>query len=78
MVNEITRIAAHAIVVTADVIGVSGSAFAADMTGAEMKAFLSARPTIWKPPRHSSTGRPAKVALVSREEKVCAQIVKIA
>ena len=35
------RIAARAIIITAGVVGFMGSASAADMTGAEIKAFLS-------------------------------------
>ena len=37
------RIATHVIIVAAGVVGLVGSAFAADMTGAEIKAFLKLR-----------------------------------
>jgi hypothetical protein len=39
----IMRIAAHTVLVTAGVIGLIGSALAADMTGADIKALLSGK-----------------------------------
>jgi hypothetical protein len=40
------RFATQALVVSAGVIGLMGSALAADMTAAEIKTILSARPPI--------------------------------
>jgi len=51
------RLAAHAIVVTAGVIGLMGSAFAADMTGPEIKAFLSGKTVYLETTAASSSGQ---------------------
>ena len=37
------RIATHAIIVATGLVGLIGSALAADMTGAELKAFVSSK-----------------------------------
>ena len=41
--SKIMRIAARAIIVTTGVVGLIGSALAAEMTGADLKAFLSGK-----------------------------------
>src|ERR1700683_894941 len=55
--NKIMRLAAHAIVVTAGVVGLIGSAFAAAMTGLEIKAFLSGKTVYLETTTASSSGQ---------------------
>ena len=50
-------IVARAIVVTAGVVGLVGSALAADMTGAEIKAFLSGKTVYVETTAASATGK---------------------
>ena len=50
-------ILARAIVVTAGVVGLVGSALAADMTGAEIKAFLSGKTVYVETTAASATGK---------------------
>jgi hypothetical protein len=57
------RLAAHAIVVTAGVIGLTGSAFAADMTGPEIKAFLSGNTVYLETTAASSSGQAGNAAI---------------
>ena len=58
------RIGAHATIVTASVaagaVGLIGSAFAADMTGAEIKAFLSGKTAYLETTAASATGTPGQ------------------
>ena len=51
------RIAAHAIIVTTGVVGLIGSALAADMTGAEIKAFLSDKTVYLQTTAASASGQ---------------------
>ena len=51
------RIAAHAIIVATGVIGLTGVALAADMTGAEIKAFLSGKTAYLETTAASSSGQ---------------------
>ena len=51
------RIAARAVIVAAGVIGLSGAALAADMTGAEIKAFLSGKTAYLETTAASSSGQ---------------------
>jgi len=50
------RIAAHAIIITTGVVGLIGSALAADMTGANIKAFLSGKTTYLEATAASAAG----------------------
>ena len=50
-------ILARAIVVTAGVVGLVGSALAADMTGAEIKAFLAGKTVYVQTTAASATGK---------------------
>jgi hypothetical protein len=50
------RIVARAIIVTAGVVGLIGSALAADMTAAEIKAFLSGKTVYLQTTAASATG----------------------
>jgi hypothetical protein len=50
------RIAAHAIIVTTGVVGLFGPALAADMTGAEIKAFLSGKTAYLEATAASASG----------------------
>ena len=50
-------IVARAVVVTAGVVGLVGSALAADMTGAEIKAFLSGKTVYVETTAASATGK---------------------
>ena len=58
------RIGAHATIVAASVaagaVGLIGSAFAADMTGAEIKAFLSGKTAYLETTAASATGTPGQ------------------
>jgi hypothetical protein len=51
------RIATRAIVLTTGVVGLIGSALAADMTGAEIKAFLSGKTVYLETTAASSSGQ---------------------
>ena len=51
------RIAAHAIIVTAGAAGLIGSALAADLTGAEIKALLSGKTVYLEATAASSSGQ---------------------
>jgi hypothetical protein len=57
------RLAAHAIAVTAGVVGLVGSAFAADMTGPEIKAFLSGNTVYLETTAASSSGQAGQAAI---------------
>ena len=50
------RVATHAIIVTAGVVGLIGSALAADLTGAEIKAALSGKTVYLETTAESSSG----------------------
>lgn len=54
------RIAKHAFVVTTGVIGLIGSALAADMTGTEIKAFLSGKSVYLETTAASAVGKPGQ------------------
>jgi hypothetical protein len=51
------RIVSRALIVTAGVVGLVGSALAADMTGAEIKAFVSGKTAYLETTADSSTGK---------------------
>jgi hypothetical protein len=51
------RLAAQAVIVTAGIVGLIGSAFAADMTGPEIKAFLSGNTVYLQTTAASSSGQ---------------------
>ena len=51
------RIVARAIIVTTGVVGLIGSALAADMTGADIKAFLSGKTVYLETTAASATGK---------------------
>jgi len=51
------RIAAQVVIVTSGVVGLIGSAFAADMTGAEIKTFLSGNTVYLQTTAASSSGQ---------------------
>lgn len=53
-------VVARAIVVTAGVVGLIGSALAADMTGAEIKAFLTGKTIYLETTAASATGKPGQ------------------
>jgi hypothetical protein len=57
------RIATRAIIVATGVIGLVGSAFAADMTGAEIKAFLSGKTVYLETTTASSSGQAGQAAI---------------
>ena len=54
------RIAARVIIVTTGVVGLIGSALAADMTSAEIKAFLSGNTIYLETTAASATGKPGQ------------------
>src|SRR5438876_435943 len=54
--NKIMRIAARAIIVTTGVFGLIGSALAADMTGADIKTFLSGKTAYLETTAASASG----------------------
>ena len=54
------HIVTHAIIVTTGVVGMFGSALAADMTGADIKAFLSGRTTYLETTAASASGKPGQ------------------
>ena len=54
------RIVARAIIVTTGVAGLFGSALAADMTGADIKAFLSGKTVYLETTAASATGKPGQ------------------
>jgi hypothetical protein len=54
------RIAAGAIIVATGVVGLVGSVLAADMTGADIKSFLSGQTTYLETTAASSTGKPGQ------------------
>jgi hypothetical protein len=51
------RILACALILTASIFGLVGPAFAADMTGAEIKAFVSGKTAYLETTADSSTGK---------------------
>jgi hypothetical protein len=57
------RIAAHAIIITTGVIGLIGSALAADMTGADIKAFLSGKTAYLETTAASASGVAGQVVI---------------
>jgi len=57
------RLAAHAIVVTAGVVGLVGSAFATDLTGPEIKTFLSGNTVYLETTAASSSGQAGQAAI---------------
>jgi hypothetical protein len=61
--NKIMRIGAHAIVVTAGVVGLMGSAFAADLTGPEIKTLLSGNTVYLETTAASSSGQAGNAAI---------------
>jgi hypothetical protein len=54
------RSAAHAIIVTTGLVGLFGSALAADMTGAEIKTFLSDKTAYLETTAASASGQPGQ------------------
>jgi hypothetical protein len=62
------RIVARAIVVTAGVAGLIGSAAAADMTGADIKAFLSGKTAYLETTAASVTGTPGQGVIYWAED----------
>ena len=66
------RIDARATIVAAGVaaraVGLIGSAFAADMTGAEIKAFLSGKTAYLETTAASATGTPGQGVIYSAED----------
>jgi hypothetical protein len=50
----------RAIIIAIGVVGLIGSAFAADMTGADLKAFLSGNTTYLETTAASATGKPGQ------------------
>jgi hypothetical protein len=57
------RIAAHAIIITTGVVGLIGSALAADMTGADIKAFLSGKTAYLETTAASASGVAGQVVI---------------
>jgi len=57
------RIATHAIIVAAGVAGLIGPAFATDMTGPEIKAFLSGKTVYLETTAASSSGQAGQAAI---------------
>jgi hypothetical protein len=57
------RIAAHAITITTGVVGLLGTALAADLTGAELKAFLSGK-TVYLETTAASAGGAAGQGMI--------------
>jgi hypothetical protein len=57
------RIATHAVIVVGGVIGLIGSAFAADMTGAEIKTFLSGNTVYLETTAASSSGQAGQAVI---------------
>jgi hypothetical protein len=55
--TRIMRIAAHTVIVTTGVIGLIGSALAAEMTGADIKTFLSGNTAYLKTTAASASGQ---------------------
>ena len=51
------RVTAHTVIVTTGVIGLVGSALAAEMTGADIKTFLSGNTAYLKTTAASATGQ---------------------
>ena len=62
------RIVARAIIVTAGVAGLIGSALAADMTGADIKAFLSGKTIYLETTAASATGKPGQGVIYWAED----------
>jgi hypothetical protein len=57
------RIAARAIIITTGVVGLIGSALAADMTGADIKAFLSGKTAYLETTAASASGVAGQVVI---------------
>ena len=66
--TKIMRIAAHATIVTAGVAGLLGSALAADMTGADVKAFLSGKTVYLETTAASAAGQAGQAAIYFAED----------
>jgi hypothetical protein len=62
------RIVARATIVAAGAVGLIGSAFAADMTGAEIKAFLSGKTAYLETTAASATGTPGQGVIYWAED----------
>ena len=62
------RIAASAIIVTTGVVSLFGSAFAADMTGAEIKTFLSGKTVYLATTAASASGQAGQGAIYWSED----------
>ena len=62
------RIVAQAIIVTAGVFGLIGSALAADMTGADIKAFLSGKTSYLETTAASASGKAGQGAIYWAED----------
>ena len=62
------RIFARAIIVTAGVVGLAASALAADMTGADLKAFLSGKTIYIQTTAASATGTPGQGVIYWAED----------
>jgi hypothetical protein len=61
--NKIMRFAAQAVIVAAGVVGFMGSAFAADLTGAEIKTLLSGNTVYLETTAASSSGQAGNAAI---------------
>jgi hypothetical protein len=61
--NKIMRIAAHCFIATTSIFGFFGSALAADMTGAEIKAFLSGKTAYLETTAASAGGQAGQVVI---------------
>ena len=59
---------ARAAIVAAGAVGLVGSAFAADMTGAEIKAFLSGKTAYLETTAASATGTPGQGVIYWAED----------
>jgi hypothetical protein len=62
------RVAAYAIIVAAGIPGLAGSAVAADLTGAEIKAFLSGKTVYLETTAASTTGQSGQAVIYWAED----------
>ena len=62
------RIVARALIATTGVVGLIGSALAADMTAAEIKAFLSGKTVYLETTAASATGKPGQGVIYWAED----------
>jgi hypothetical protein len=66
--NNMMRISRHALVVTTGVLGLVGSALAADMSGADIKAFLSGKTAYLETTAASAAGVAGQVVIYWGED----------